>query len=125
MPSYSSYNFSSEFHRAKDVGVMVLKGELENSQQNALNGILVKAVEKEKCQALIIDITHITYMASFAVAAIGFYFKELNEAEGFLCIVCENEQSLKPFKLAGLAEMIPIFSSIKEALEAIKAQGFC
>lgn len=125
MPSYSSYNFSSEFHRAKDVGVLVLKGELDNSQQNSLQDILEKAIDKEKCHALVLDISNITYMASFAVAAIGFYFKELNECSGFLCIVCENDQSLKPFRLAGLSEVIPTFKSIKEAVEAIKTQGFC
>ncbi len=125
MPQRLKDRFSIEFHLAKDIGVMVLNGELDNSQQTALKEAFEDAVTNKKCKVVIVDISHITYMASFAVAAVGFYFKELNEHGGFLGVVTENSHALKPFRLAGLTEIIPIFDSIKEALSAIKTQGFC
>ncbi|MHC4871680.1 MAG: STAS domain-containing protein [Planctomycetota bacterium] len=125
MSSAYAKRFTTEFHRAKDIGVLVLNGELDNSQQNNLQTAFENSIGKEKCSILIVDITHINYIASFAVAAIGFYYKELNDRGGCLYLVSEKESSLKPFKLAGLSDVIPVFNSIKDALADIKEKGLC
>jgi anti-anti-sigma factor len=114
--------FSTELRQRHGVAVASLSGDLSNVYKNDFQSFLRELVEDPQRQAAILDMSRVTYLASFAVAAVGYYFKVMNDRGGFLALVLPSEQLLKPFRLAGLTEVVPVFSSLEEAIEAFKAQ---
>ena len=105
------------------VAVVHLKGDLGHTTRDVLQATFSRLIDHEAHSALIVDITQVRYLASYAVAETGYYYKMLNDRGGYLALVLNNDQLLKPFRLAGLCDVIPIFHSIDEALAAMRAQG--
>ncbi|MHC4883557.1 MAG: STAS domain-containing protein [Planctomycetota bacterium] len=112
---------NATLEREGSFSALTFHGELANPLHQELDKAFAAALSPP-CRALLVDLTEVQHIASFAVAAIGFNYKQLNEEDGLLVLVLEKEYQLKPFRLAGLDQILPVFSNREEAFQALKAQ---
>lgn len=120
----SNLPVQGEAHYEEGLAVVSLGGELSNDRRDHLQSVLQRVVDGEEQSVLIVDLTQVSYLASFAVAALGYYFKLVSDRGGVLALVLPTDQLRKPFRLAGLSEVIPVFDSVAAARAALQSQGF-
>jgi anti-anti-sigma factor len=105
-------------------GIIEIKGNISPINHGKFEHIFKDAVENKGIHFLIVDLSAIHFVSSFIVATIGYYFKALNNQGGYLALVLDNKKLLKPFELAGLVDILPIFPTTDEAVAAMKTQVF-
>jgi anti-anti-sigma factor len=117
--THAPYPFAGEIEHREGVYFLTLRGDLGNAYRDELQNLLQQVTDRPGCKVLVLDITGVSYLASFAVAAIGYYYKAVDERGGVLGLIANGEQLLKPFRLAGLAEVIPTFSDRETAAKSL------
>lgn len=115
--------FTSDLRAEGDALFVGLQGDLGNVYRDELQELLERVIVEERHRAVVLDLTEVTYLASFAVAAIGYYFKVASDRGVVFALVLASEQQAKPFRLAGLLEVVPAFGTVEEARTALNAQG--
>ncbi len=96
-----------------------MEGEIDPVYAPVLRRLL-QAKVKERCPALVLDLTRITFIDSAGLAAIIEYFRDVAEEGGVLCLAGLNDNLRVIFQIVRLDQVIPIFASAAEAIGALK-----
>jgi anti-sigma B factor antagonist len=94
--------------------VVALEGEIDLGRAPSLKWALVDSVDGG-CKALVVDLSHVTFMDSTALGVLVAVNRSLEE-DVRLAIVCVHPNVLKIFELSGMDGTFPIFPTLDEAL---------
>lgn len=100
-------------------GLMVLTGRLDASTDDEINDAF-DALLEQKLNSLILDFSLVNYLNSTGIATIMGIAKELHDGGKKTHIVNLNQDSKIMFEAIGLNRWVKYFSSVDEALTALK-----
>lgn len=105
------------------IQVAELKGELDISNADELNEVLVGEIRKlKKGEHFIVVLDGLSFMDSTGIGVLLTIMKELNEIGGKLLAVCTNKGIKKIIDIAGLTLIMPVYASVEEAVRAQMAE---
>ena len=100
------------------VDVLCLGGEIDMHFAPTLRALLqVKA--REKCPALLLDLTRVEFIDSVGVAAILEYLRDATDQGARFCIGGLSEPLRLIFEVVGLAMVMPVYRDAARAKQAI------
>lgn len=68
---------------------------------------------------IVVDLTEVGFVDSTAIGVLVGVLKRLELENGFLAVVCDNDNVRGIFELVGLDNIIPLFASYDEAVAAL------
>jgi anti-sigma B factor antagonist len=80
----------------------------------------IRAALGKKPSGLVVDLTAVEFLASAGMGVIVAAHEEKDAATTF-CIVAEGPATSRPLKLVGIADIVPMYASLDEALSALEA----
>jgi anti-sigma B factor antagonist len=98
-----------------NAAVVVASGEIDAHAAPFLRDTLLSLAATGRTQ-LIIDMTAATFIDSTAIGVLVGHLRRMAEAGGSLTVVCENENVLRTFEVAGLERELEIRAKFTEAL---------
>ena len=101
------------------IAILAMEGEIDLHYAPVLRTLLQGKV-KERCPALVLDLARVTFIDSAGLAAIVEYFRDASRYEGVLCLAGLNENLRTVFEIVRLDQVIPVFSTNAEAIDALR-----
>lgn len=98
------------------VGVISPHGDLDIVTSRQLDDALVQ-VRKAHVQ-LVLDLSGVDFMDTSSLAVIVGHWKSLEDAGGSLALAAARYQSTRSLWITGLADRIPMYDTLDQALEA-------
>lgn len=95
--------------------VFTLKGDLTNNSEDALMNAYQNISDEEK-KRVVFDLSGCNYVNSSGIATFITILHETKAIEGRLALVGLSSHLKKVFQTVGLAEFIPMYDSLKQAL---------
>lgn len=74
----------------------------------------------KKPSGLVVDLTEVEFLASAGMGVIVAAHDQKDDATTF-CIVAEGPATSRPLKLVGIADIVPMYASLDEALSALES----
>jgi anti-sigma B factor antagonist len=109
--------FGIQYHlQDKGVAIIRLNGRIDRKAVHGLS-TTIKHIYHQKHFRLISDCGAMTYIASAGIGAIAGAITEAQANGGNLVLIKPSDEVKKIIELLGLNELIPMTSSLKEALE--------
>ena len=105
------------------IPILAMEGEIDLHYAPVLRTLLQGKV-KERCPALVLDLARVTFIDSAGLAAILECFRDASSYEGVLCLTGLNEDLRTVFEIVQLDQVIPVFSTNREAIAALEG-GEC
>jgi anti-sigma B factor antagonist len=102
-----------------DVAVVELQGELDIYTAPQFKEALTQGVQ-EGATCVIVDLAKVTFLDSIALGVVVDGAKAVTARGGTLDIVCTDEHTRRIFTITGLDQILDIYPSRGEALEAAK-----
>lgn len=96
--------------------LLKLSGEIGLAEEYKFRGALQKAVDQESTD-LIIDLSKVTLLSSYGIAAIVSVWKQQSGKSRKTCIICPLNHIYDCLTIAGTDKIIPLLGTEKEALE--------
>ena len=101
--------------RSNEVVIVGVEGRLDSTTSSRLEVELLALIAKAE-HRLILDCSRLVYISSAGLRAVLLAAKRLRNAGGVLVLCSLNAAVRKVFDLAGFASIIPVRSSVTEAL---------
>jgi anti-sigma B factor antagonist len=100
-----------------DVAIVSASGVVDLLTAPQFEGALRAALAK-KPRAVVVDLTEVEFLAS---AGMGVLVAAHDEASPgtWLCIVAEGPATSRPLKLVGIADIVPLYATLDEALASL------
>ena len=110
-----------DWHESEDKGIPVihLNGEIDLEWSPDLRKILQSKLRK-KCRGLVLDLEGVTYIDSSGLATIVEYLRDAGDFNGKIALANLQGSVRTIFEMVRLNEVIPHFSSVAEAREAVR-----
>ena len=110
-----------DWHESEDKGIPVihLNGEIDLQWSPDLRKILQSKLRK-KCRGLVLDLGGVTYIDSSGLATIVEYLRDAGHFKGKIALANLQGSVRTIFEMVRLNEVIPYFSSVAEAREAVR-----
>jgi anti-sigma B factor antagonist len=102
-------------HIANDVVVVSVSGEADLNAAPDFEAKLGSAVDQGP-RFIVIDLGHTTFIDSTALRVLMQGRKRLDAVGGSMSIVCPDRLVWKIFEITGLAELLPRYSTVEEAI---------
>jgi anti-sigma B factor antagonist len=102
-----------------DVAVVAAVGVLDMLTAPQLEDALRTAVAN-KPEALVVDLTAVDFLASAGMGVLVAAHDAKGEGTRF-CVVADGPATSRPLKLVGIADIIPLYATLDEALAALRA----
>lgn len=100
--------------------ILKFDGEIIFDNSNQLKEEAKKLLDqKQEVDTLIIDLSKVDYIDSSGVGVILSLFKFMREKDGSLAVAEPNEKIKRVFDVTKLAEIIPIYANLEEAMKNI------
>jgi anti-anti-sigma factor len=101
-----------------DVTIVAASGVVDMLTAPQLEEALRAALDK-KPGNLVVDLTEVEFLAS---AGMGVLVAAHDEAGAVtrLCVVAEGPATSRPLKLVGIADIVPLFATVDEAVESLR-----
>ncbi len=80
----------------------------------------IRTALARKPAGLVVDLTAVEFLASAGMGVIVAAHDEV-EVGTSLCIVAEGPATSRPLKLVGVADIVPLYSTLDEALAALRS----
>lgn len=96
------------------------EGEIDAVTAPQLGRRLLGLADEGKT-GVVVDLSKVTFMDSTGLGVLLNALRALASRDGKLVLVCPNERVLRPFKVTGLIDRMPIFSSREAALGGLSA----
>jgi anti-sigma B factor antagonist len=96
--------------------VVALEGEIDVYTAPRLRDTLVEAITGQ-CAHVVVDLEQVAFIDSSGLGVLVGALRRAKEREGTVRLVCTREGILKIFRITGLDQVFPIFSSLEEASE--------
>ncbi len=102
-----------------DVAVVAPTGVVDMLTAPQLEEAIRSALGK-KPNALVVDLTAVDFLASAGMGVIVAAHEEKDDATTF-SIVAEGPATSRPLKLVGIADIVPLYATLDEALGALES----
>jgi anti-sigma B factor antagonist len=99
------------------VTLLRLSGDMTENNIGSFNKV-IKKLQNEKTNKVILDLENITMIDSSGVGAICYLYKSYNSSEESIRIVTLKEPLAKLFKMVKFDKIFEIYPSAKEALKS-------
>lgn len=80
----------------------------------------IRAAVATKPTALVVDLTAVEFLASAGMGVIVATHDEVGSTTNF-CVVAEGPATSRPLKLVGIADIVPLYATLDEALAALQS----
>ncbi|MEO5721908.1 MAG: STAS domain-containing protein [Chthoniobacterales bacterium] len=104
------------------IDIFVLEGEIDLHYAPVLRSLLQGKIA-ERCPALVLDLSRVSFIDSSGLAAIIEYFRDAADHAGVLCLAGMNDSLQTIFEIVRLDKVIPIFANTAEAKAALAEGG--
>ncbi len=110
-----------DWHETEEQGIPILylEGELDLEWSPDLRKILQSKLRK-KCRGLVLDLGGVTYIDSSGLATIVEYLRDAGDFNGKIALANLQGSVRTIFEMVRLNEVIPHFSSVAEATDAVR-----
>jgi anti-sigma B factor antagonist len=108
--------------RIGDIPGVAVRGEVDISVVDVLDAALESAILKS-VGAFVVDLTAVSFLDSSGLATIMRARALLDREDRRLAVVCPPGPARRIFELTGMQELVAIFSSRQEAVDALVAAG--
>lgn len=99
--------------------VLKFDGEVIFDNSNQLKEESKKRLaKKEEVENLIIDLSRVPYLDSSGVGVVLSLFKFMRNRDGSLSIAGPNEKITRVFDVTKMTEIIPVYATLEEAMQA-------
>ena len=107
-------------HYSKDgIEVVTAEGEIDIYTAPRLRELLIDLVGQGSYQ-LIVDLDKVGFLDSTALGVLVGGLKRVRPHDGWLDLVCTQEQILNIFRITGLTQVFGIYQTVDQALAARK-----
>ena len=96
--------------------VVTIVGDLDVVTSRQLDEALTQARKEQR--RIVLDLSAVDFMDTSALAVIVGHWKSLEEAGGSLALAGARYQSTKSLWITGLADRIPLYQDVAQAIEA-------
>lgn len=104
------------------VAIMALTGDVDLQNSPELRKLL-QAKTSAKCPALVVDFSGVEYIDSSGLATLVEYRRDSQKYKGAFSLAALSTRVRTIFELVRLNEIIPIHTTLEEAVAATKAQS--
>lgn len=80
----------------------------------------IRAAVESKPAALVVDLTAVDFLASAGMGVIVAAHDEIGSTANF-CVVAEGPATSRPLKLVGIADIVPLYATLDDALAALQS----
>lgn len=101
-----------------EVAVVAASGVVDMLTAPQLEDALRKAVAN-KPEALVVDLTGVEFLASAGMGVLVAAHDAADEGTRF-CVVADGPATSRPLKLVGIADIVPLYATLDEALAALR-----
>jgi len=101
--------------RVDGIPVLVPHGEIDALTAPQIGRSIIGLLDQGE-RSVVVDLSEATFMDSTGLGVLVNGLRQLGRRNGRLAIVCPTERILRPFRIAGLQGLLPIFSSREEAI---------
>jgi anti-anti-sigma factor len=102
-----------------EVAVVAAAGVIDMLTAPKLEEALRTAVGN-KPEGLIVDLTAVEFLASAGMGALVAAHDAKDDGTRF-CVVADGPATSRPLKLVGIADIVPLYATLDEALAALRA----
>jgi len=82
-------------------------------------GEALRAALEKKPEQLVVDLTEVEFLASAGMGVLVAAHEEAGSATR-LCVVAEGPATSRPLKLVGIADIVPLFATVDEAVASLR-----
>lgn len=100
------------------IDILQLGGEIDMHFAPVLHNLL-KAKAKNRCPALLLDVSGVGFIDSRGLSAILEYLRDSKQFRGCYCIGGVSEQLRWTFEVIHLDKAMPVFTDVTQAKEAL------
>jgi anti-sigma B factor antagonist len=104
--------------RERAVDIFHLEDEIDLHYAPALRA-LFQAKEKQRCRALVVDLSGVPFIDSTGIAVFLEYLRDASEFGGRFCVAAPTDHVRHVFEIVRLHEVLPIFESTSAAIAAV------
>ncbi len=105
------------FFKRKGKTILILvSGEIDHHTSTTLRLQTENALSQIGGKNIIFDFSQVTFMDSSGIGMLIGRYKQLQALNGRIAIACANEKIGEIIRLAGLKDILPVFSTTEEAL---------
>ena len=101
-----------------DVAVVAASGVVDMLTAPRLEDALRKAAA-DKPEGLVVDLTGVEFLASAGMGVLVAAHDAADEGTRF-CMVADGPATSRPLKLVGIADIVPLYATLDEALAALR-----
>lgn len=101
-----------------EVAVVAAAGVVDMLTAPRLEDALRKAVAN-KPEGLVVDLTGVEFLASAGMGVLVAAHDAADEGTRF-CVVADGPATSRPLKLVGIADIVPLYTTLDEALAALR-----
>lgn len=102
-----------------EVAVIAAAGVVDMLTAPQLEDALRKAVAN-KPEGLVVDLTAVEFLASAGMGVLVAAHDAADEGTRF-CVVADGPATSRPLKLVGIADIVPLYATLDEALAALRS----
>lgn len=95
------------------MAVLALRGEVDVYTAPKLKSSLIDLVDEGKFE-IVVDLSEVDFIDSSGLGVLVGGLKRVKSREGFIALVCSQENILKIFRITGLNKVFPIYPSLDE-----------
>jgi anti-sigma B factor antagonist len=109
-----------KLHESRDrsVAIFHLEDEIDLHYAPALRA-LFEAKAKQRCPALVVDLSRVQFIDSTGIAALLEYLRDASDFGGKFCVAAPTDHVRHVFEIIRLHEVLPIFASTRAAVAAM------
>jgi anti-anti-sigma factor len=101
-----------------EVAIVAASGVIDMLTAPQLEEALRAALDK-KPGSLVVDLTGVEFLASAGMGVLVAAHEEAGETTR-LCVVAEGPATSRPLKLVGIADIVPLFATLDEAIASLR-----
>jgi anti-sigma B factor antagonist len=102
-----------------EVAIVAASGVVDMLTAPQLETALRAALAKKPAH-LVVDLTEVEFLASAGMGVLVAAHDEAGTATR-LCVVAEGPATSRPLKLVGIADIVPLFATLDEAVASLRA----
>ena len=100
--------------------IVSLSGELDHHGAEQIRSLIERAITERDVKNLIFDFSSLSFMDSSGIGMIIGRYKLIHSIGGGVVLVCTSQRMKKLVTISGLTRLIPVCSTVSQALNEIK-----
>ncbi len=100
--------------------IVSLTGELDHHSAEQIRLLIERAITERDAKNLIFDFSDLSFMDSSGIGMIIGRYKLIRSIGGGVVLVCPSPRMKKLVTMSGLSRLIPVCSTVTQALDEIK-----